>query len=320
MNHRLIVTPTGAAQRRRRRPRPSLLGPIPWPSPPARFPGPPPRPGQGLRRIRARGLRRGVVLALLLAGLGLTALLAPWLAPVAPMAPVAPPLTPPSAAHWLGVDHLGRDTLSRLLFGGRWTLGAGLLAAVVAAVPGTLLGLLSGYFEGPVDTLISRLLDVILAFPRLLLALGIVALTGRGLLNVALAAGLAGIPVVARVVRGTTRVVRRQTFIEASRALGAGEQSIIRRHIWPNVAGTALVMVTLQIGWAILDVSALSFLGLGPPLGTPEWGTMLNEARIVLRDAPWAALAPGLALALTVLTINLLGDALRDALDPRHER
>jgi glutathione transport system permease protein len=190
----------------------------------------------------------------------------------------------------------------------------------VAAVPGTLLGLLSGYFEGPVDTAISRTLDVLLAFPRLLLALGIVALTGKGLLNVALATGLAGLPVVARVARSATRVVRHQTFVEATRALGANESTIIRRHVWPNVVGTTLVMVTLQIGWAILDISALSFLGLGPPLGTPEWGTMLNEARIILRDAPWTALAPGLALALTVLTVNLLGDALRDAADPLHER
>jgi ABC-type dipeptide/oligopeptide/nickel transport system permease subunit len=253
-------------------------------------------------------------LATLLLAVGLLALLAPWLAPADPMALVAPPLTPPSAAHWLGVDHLGRDMLSRLLFGARWTLGAALLAAIIATLPGILLGLLAGYFEGPLDIAISRALDVVLAFPRLLLALGIVALSGRGLFNVALATGLAGIPLVARVVRGEALVIRRQTYIEAARALGAGDPSIIRRHVWPNVAGTALVVVTLQVGWAILDVSALSFLGLGPPLGTPEWGTMLNEARIVLRDAPWEALVPGLALALTVLTVNLLGDALRDAL------
>jgi glutathione transport system permease protein len=199
-------------------------------------------------------------------------------------------------------------------------LGAGLLAALVAAVPGTLLGLVAGHYEGLVDTLISRLLDVLLAFPRLLLALGIVALTGKGLLNIALATGMAGLPVVARVVRGATRQVRGQTYVEASRALGANEQAIIRRHIWPNVTGATLVVVTLQMGWAVLDVSALSFLGLGPPLGTPEWGTMLNEARIILREAPWVALAPGLALALTVLTVNLLGDALRDVLDPYQGR
>ena len=268
------------------------------------------------RRSRRRR-RRGALLALLLLAVGLLALLAPWLAPADPMALVAPPLTPPSTAHWLGVDHLGRDMLSRLLFGARWTLGAALLAATIATLPGVLLGLLAGYFEGPLDILISRALDVVLAFPRLLLALGIVALSGRGLLNVALATGLAGIPLVTRVVRGEALVIRRQTYIEAARALSARDGSIIRRHVWPNVAGTALVVVTLQVGWAILDVSALSFLGLGPPLGTPEWGTMLNEARIVLRDAPSEALVPGLALALTVLTVNLLGDALRDALAPR---
>jgi glutathione transport system permease protein len=233
------------------------------------------------------------------------------------MALVAPPLTPPSAAHWLGVDHLGRDVLSRLLFGARWTLGAALLAAIVAAVPGIVFGLLAGHFEGAVDAVISRGVDLLLAFPRLLLALGIVALSGKGLLNVSLATGLTGIPLVARVVRSAALTAQHQTYIEAARAVGARDLRIIRRHIWPNVAGTALVVVTLQMGWAILDVSALSFLGLGPPLGTPEWGTMLNEARIVLQAAPWAALVPGLALALTVLTINLLGDALRDALDPR---
>ena len=271
---------------------------------------PPPRPSRHHRR-------RGALLAALLLAVGLLALLAPWLAPADPMALVAPPLTSASTAHWLGVDHLGRDMLSRLLFGARWTLGAALLAATIATLPGVLLGLLAGYFEGPLDILISRTMDVVLAFPRLLLALGIVALSGRGLLNVALATGLAGIPLVTRVVRGEALVIRRQTYIEAARALSARDGSIIRRHVWPNVAGTALVVVTLQVGWAILDVSALSFLGLGPPLGTPEWGTMLNEARIVLRDAPSEALVPGLALALTVLTVNLLGDALRDALAPR---
>lgn len=293
--------------------RPSLASPFSWSSPQSRLL----RPGRpALLEIPARGL----IMGLFLVGLGTVALLAPWLAPEDPMAVVAPPLTPPSTSHWLGVDHLGRDTLSRLLFGARWTLAAALLASVVAAVPGSLLGLVAGYFEGPFDTIISRSLDILLAFPRLLLALGILALTGTGLINVALATGLAGIPMVARVVRGTVLVTRRQTYIEASRALGAHDASILRRHIWPNVAGTTLVVVTLQMGWAILDVSALSFLGLGPPLGTPEWGTMLNEARIVLRDAPYTALVPGLALALTVLTVNLLGDALRDALNPHRRR
>ncbi len=266
-----------------------------------------------LTNARSRRVRCAAPWALLLISLGLAALLAPRLAPFDPMALVASPLTPPGATHLLGTDHLGRDVFSRLLYGGRWTLSAGLLAALVSAGPGVLLGLLAGYFEGSTDTFISRAMDVWLAFPRLLLALGIVALTGKGLFNVALATGLTGIPVVARVVRGATRSARRQTYIEAARALGAADGFILRKHVWPNVAGTAMVVVTLHAGWALLDVSALSFLGLGPPLGTPEWGAMLNEARTALRDAPWAALAPGLALALTVLGVNLLGDALRDA-------
>jgi glutathione transport system permease protein len=277
--------------------------------------------GQTELRLRVPVLKRWrLVLWLLLLIWGALALLAPWLAPFKPMELVAAPLSAPSAAHWLGVDHLGRDILSRLLYGARWTLGAALLAASVASIPGVILGLLAGYFEGFADTLISRSVDVLLSFPRLLLAMGIVALSGKGALNIALATGLTGIPVVIRIVRGSALVVQHQTFIEAARALGANDPSIVRRHIWPNVAGVALVVVTLQMGWAILDVSALSFLGLGPPLGTPEWGTMLNEARIAIRDAPWVALAPGLALALTVLNINLLGDALRDALDPQQRR
>jgi ABC-type dipeptide/oligopeptide/nickel transport system permease subunit len=287
---------------------------------PALFPDARPRYGRARRGSRTGGRRprrrRAPLLALLLLSLGLISALAPVLAPYDPMAVVAPPLLSPSPAHWLGTDHLGRDVLSRLLFGGRWTLGASLLAAAVSALPGVLLGLIGGYFERPAGVLIGRGVDLLLAFPRLLLALGIVALSGSGLVNVALAAGIAGIPVVVRVLRSAVLTQARQVYIEASRALGMGDAGIIRRHIWPNVAGTALVVITLQMGWAILDVSALSFLGLGPPLGTPEWGTMLNEARISLRDAPWAALAPGIALALSVLSINMLGDALRDMMDP----
>jgi peptide/nickel transport system permease protein len=261
-----------------------------------------------------RPLRRVSLLALPLFTAVLVALAAYRLAPMDPMAVVTAPLAPPDAAHWLGSDHLGRDVLSRLIVGSRWTLGAAFAASAIAALPGILLGLLSGYFGGFVDSIISRALDLLLAFPRLLLAIGIVALIGRGLPNVALAAGLSGMPVVARIVRGAVLAVRSEAFIEASRALGASDATIIRRHILPNVAGSALVVVTLQIGWAVLDISALSFLGLGPPLGTAEWGTMLNEARIALRDAPWVVLAPGLALALAVLDVNLFGDALRDVL------
>ncbi len=262
---------------------------------------------------------RTVIVHLGVLGLmGLLALLAPILAPADPTDLVTDPLLPPSLSHWLGSDHLGRDVLSRLLHGGRWTLSAALLSALVAAVPGGLLGLLAGFGGETLDELISRAIDVQLAFPRLLFALGIVALTGKGLLNIALATGLAGLPTVARMVRGATRAVRDAPYVEAARALGVGDSGLVRRHVLPNIIGTLLVVTTLQMGWAVLDVAALSFLGLGPPLGTPEWGTMLYEERVYLRDAPWATLAPGLTLALTVLFMNLLGDALRDALDPRN--
>lgn len=253
----------------------------------------------------------------LLGLIGLIVLLAPHLAPADPAALVADPLLSPSREHWLGSDHLGRDVLSRLLHGGRWTLSAALLSALIAALPGGLLGLIAGFHGGALDELVSRALDVQLAFPRLLFALGVVALTGKGLANVALATGLAGLPTVARVVRGATQAVRGAPYVEAARALGLRDLRLVRRHMIPNVAGTLLVVSTLQMGWAALDVAALSFLGLGPPLGTPEWGTMLYEERLYLREAPWATLAPGLVLALTVLLINLLGDTLRDALDPR---
>lgn len=262
--------------------------------------------------------RRLLLLALPMFLLGLAALVGPWLAPLDARAPFAQPLRPPSPAHILGTDHLGRDVFSRLIVGSRWTLRAALLAAVIAALPGVLFGVLSGFFRPTLDTIISRVIDLLLAFPRLLLAMGIIAILGQGLLNVALAIGLTGIPVVARVVRSAVLAQSGQTYIEAARAVGASDLRIVWRHIWPNVIGTVLIIVTLQTGWAVLDVSALTFLGLGPALGTPEWGTMPNDGRLALRDAPWAVLAPDLALALTVLDINLFGDALRDRQARRH--
>jgi ABC-type dipeptide/oligopeptide/nickel transport system permease subunit len=205
-----------------------------------------------------------------------------------------------------------------MIVGSRWTLGAALLAAAIAALPGVLLGVLSGFFRPTLDAIISRVIDLLLAFPRLLLAMGIIAILGHGLLNVAFATGLTGIPVVARVVRSAVVAQSGESYIEAARAVGASDWRIVRRHVWPNVVGSVFIIGTLQMGWAVLDVSALSFLGLGPALGTPEWGTMLNDGRLTLREAPWAVLAPGLALALTVLDINLFGDALRDRLSRRH--
>ncbi len=225
-------------------------------------------------------------------------------------------LAPPSQAHLLGTDFLGRDVLSRLLYGGRLTLGVGLLAAAVAAIPGLALGLVAGYSGGWADSLISRAADVLLSIPYLLLALGIVALIGQRLESVAFGIGLAGIPGTVRVVRAAVIGIKRLTFITAARSIGATETRIVVRHILPNVAGPTLVIVTLQVGWAILNASALTFLGVGVPPGVPEWGAMLNEGRLYLREAPWVAVSAGTLLTLTVLSVNLVGDGIRDALEP----
>lgn len=244
--------------------------------------------------------------------------LAPVFAPSHPMrVDTAAQLLPPSRAHLVGTDLLGRDVFSRLLYGGRLTLGVGLLAAAVAALPGLALGLLAGYYGGWADSLITRAMDVLLSIPYLLLALMVVALMGQRLEGVGLGIGLAGMPGTVRVVRAAVAGVRRRPFVLAARSVGCSETRILLRHILPNVAGPALVIATLQIGWAILNASALTFLGVGAPPGVPEWGAMLHEGRLYLREAPWVAVASGSLLTLTALAVNIVGDGLRDAIDPR---
>lgn len=268
-----------------------------------------------------RPLRRNVVALAAIAFLVLVsaaALLAPLIAPAHPMkVDITVQLAPPSYAHPFGTDLLGRDVLSRILYGGRLTLGVGLLAAAVAALPGLALGLVAGYFDGWADAVIARGMDVLLSIPYLLLALAVVALMGQRLESVALGIGLAGMPGTVRVVRAAVVSVRRRPFVLAARSVGCTETRILLRHILPNVTGTALVIATLQVGWAILNASALTFLGMGAPPGVPEWGAMLHEGRLDLREAPWVAVASGSMLTLTVLAVNLVGDGLRDAIDPK---
>jgi ABC-type dipeptide/oligopeptide/nickel transport system permease subunit len=277
-----------------------------------------------LRRIQAprpRALRQnpaawiGALLLAAAVGLSLTA---PVLAPYSPIA--ADPinqLLPPSLAHLAGTDLFGRDVWSRLLWGGRLSLAAGILAVTLAALPGSLLGLLAGYSGGWLDALLMRLVDMLLAFPSLLLALALVAWLGPGLVGAALAVGLAGIPRFARVVRSATLGVRSELYIEAARVVGCRPERILLRHVAPSVRGVVIVLGSLELGYALLNIGALSFLGLGAQPPAPEWGAMLAEGRTLLRDAPWVTTAPGLAITLTVLAFNLLGDALRDTLDPR---
>lgn len=247
----------------------------------------------------------------------LLSLASPWLAPADPMAvDVDRQLQPPDLAHLAGTDLFGRDICSRLLHGGRLTLGIAALATLIATLPGIGLGLLAGFYDGWPDTLISRANDVLLTIPYLLLALSVMAILGPGPLNVALAIGLAGIAGTLRVARAAVNGTRKRPYVMAAHAVGCRPGRILVRHILPNVSGPLLVIVTLQLGWALLNVAALNFLGVGVEPGQPEWGAMLNEGRGFIRQAPWIAAAPGSVLTLVVLAVNLVGDGLRDAIDP----
>jgi peptide/nickel transport system permease protein len=269
------------------------------------------------RRIRTSP---GAIAALAYLAIVLLAVgLGPLLSPTDPleMAP-GQRLLPPSPQHPAGTDLFGRDVLARVLHGGRLSLSIAALAVTIAALPGIALGLVAGYYGGWFDRLIGWLVNVMLSFPAVLLALTIVAALGSGTFNVVIAVGVAAIPTYTRLVRGQVLAARREPYVRAAIVVGNGPLRIVLRHILPNVFGPILVLATLDVGWAILNASALSFLGLGVQPPTAEWGLMLNEGRGFLRDAPWATTAPGLAIATTVLAVNLLGDALRDVFDPRH--
>lgn len=249
------------------------------------------------------------------------AVAAPLIAPHDPTAfSLAAKLAPPSAAYPLGTDELGRDILSRLLYGARITLLITLGAVGVAVAAGTLLGVVSGYRGGTTDTLIMRAMDVLLAMPGFLLAIAIIAALGVGMVNVVLAVGIHEIPGFARVARGSTLSVKETDYVLAARALGTADGRIMWRHVLPNVAPPLLVQATLRLATAILTASGLSFLGLGPQPPTPEWGAMLSTGRNYITSSPQLATIPGLAILLVAVGFNLLGDGLREALDPRVRR
>jgi peptide/nickel transport system permease protein len=257
----------------------------------------------------------GLAMVALFAGV---ALLAPLVAPHDPIEQdLEARLLPPSMRHLLGTDDLGRDLLSRIIYGGRVSLTLGMVSVGLALVTGTLLGLVAGFYGRWADSLTMRTMDIMLAFPATLLAIFIVGIRGPGLNNAMLAIGVINIPIFARIVRGSVLRVRHEDFVEAARALGASPRRLLGRHILPNTLAPIIVQTTLAIGAAILEAAGLSFLGLGAQAPTPEWGAMLSNTREFLRDAPWAATFPGIAILLTVVGFNLLGDGLRDALDPR---
>lgn len=223
----------------------------------------------------------------------------------------------PSWKHWFGVDSLGRDIFSRVLMGARISLAAGLVSVTIGAVVGTFMGLMAGYYQGWWERLTMRISDVLLAFPGMLLAIGVVAVLGSSMVNVVVAVAVFSVPAFARLVRGNTLAIKQMTYIEAVRSVGASNFTIIFRHILPGTISPIMVYGTMRIGTSIITAASLSFLGMGARPPTPEWGAMLNEARSDMVIAPHVAIFPALAIFLTVLAFNLLGDGLRDALDPK---
>jgi peptide/nickel transport system permease protein len=254
--------------------------------------------------------RPGIALAIL--GLiVLMSLAAPWLARRNPLdAEPGAQLQPPALAHPFGTDLLGYDVYSRVLYGGRRTLGVALLTVLVTLGPGLGAGLIAGYFGRWVDWLLMALMDALIAFPSLLLALAMVTLLGNGAVQIALAVGIAGIPAYARVTRAAVLEARNRPFVEAARAVGARPAGILWRHVIPTIAPPLLAFAGVTLSWAILNCAALMFLGYGGDISAPDWGVMLAAGRETFRDAPWAALAPGAALSLTIFAINLLAGSL----------
>lgn len=266
--------------------------------------------------------RVGMISLIVVALLILTAVVGPWVVPYDPenFFDYDHLNEGPSAMYWFGVDSLGRDVFSRIIAGTRLSLMTGLGSVFAGAVIGTVLGLLAGYYEGWTDRIVMRISDVLFAFPGILLAIGIVAILGGGLLNVVMAVAIFSVPAFARLVRGNVLVLKHETYVEAARSIGAGDAVIIFRHIRPGTISVILVYLSMRIGSAIITASSLSFLGLGAQPPSPEWGAILNEAREDILTAPHAALFAVGAIFITVLAFNILGDALRDALDPKMRR
>ena len=274
-------------------------------------------PGQrALRRLLRRPTAVfGLIVVVLMA---LLAIFAPWIAPFDPLATsFAMVRRAPSAAHWFGTDEVGRDLLARVIYGGRASLAAGVIAVSIAVGCGVPLGMVAGYAGGLIDAVISRITDAMLAIPFLILAIALAAFLGPSLGNAMIAIGITATPIFVRLARGQVLAVRAEDFVEAARAVGNPPLRILLRHILPNILPPVIVQATLAIAAAIIAEASLSFLGLGQQPPAPSWGSMLNTAQRFLTQAPWMAIFPGLAIFLTVLAFNLLGDGLRDALDPK---
>ncbi len=267
---------------------------------------------------RHHGAQCGAIFLVLFLLLGLGA---PWFAPYDPSFVNIPArLKPPSAPHWFGTDHLGRDLLSRVIYGARLSVVIGLVSVGIAVLGGVPLGMIAGYYRGRIDRAIIAVIDFLLSFPPLLLAILVTALFGPGLFNAMIAIGISQVPTFARLMRGEFMQARNRLYVEAAQAIGETESRIILRHVLPNTLAPIIVQGTLNFASAILSASYLGFLGLGAQPPTPEWGTMLSDGRRYLRIAPHVSVYPGITIMITVLAFNLFGDGLRDALDPRLSR
>lgn len=273
------------------------------------------RPSVGRRFLRHRGATIGLVV---MAVIVVLAILGPSLSPYDPLQ-VSPrvQLQAPTAEHPFGTDQFGRDVATRMLHGATLSLQMGFIAVFLAVVAGVAIGLPTGYYGGRTDMVSMRLIDILMAFPSILLALSIVSILGPSLENAMVAVSIAFIPQYVRLVRGSTLTMREMPYVEAARVVGSRDLSIMVRNILPNLLGPIVVVATLGVATAIIVGSSLSFLGLGAQPPTPEWGAMLSDGRNFIRVAPWLSIFPGLAIMVTVLAINLIGDGLRDVLDPR---
>ena len=254
---------------------------------------------------------------ILIATIALIAILAPFMAGDPTAQSIINALQPPSADYWFGTDEFGRDIFSRVVYGTRPALFVGLLSVVVSLCVGVPLGMLAGFRGGWLDTVISGIVDVMLSFPALLLALMIVTLVGSGLFVLVLAIGVAHVPIFVRLARSSTLLIRELDYVAASRSFGGKARHILLQHVLPNIVGPLIVMATLSIGGAIREEAALSFLGLGIQPPQPSWGNLIRDGVTTILEAPWLALIPGLCLTFSVLAFNILGDAVRDILDPR---
>ena len=279
-----------------------------------------PRASAGLWHDAARRLRRdpaavaGLIIILVLF---VVAIAAPGITPYDPNDQTfSIKLKPPGSEHWLSTDEFGRDVFSRILIGTRVALYVGIVPVIAAMIIGVTLGLAAGYYGNRVDQVVMRLIDILLAFPWLLLAIGIMAVLGPGINNVVIAVAIVYIPAFARIVRGSVLSIKEKEYIEAARAMGQPNPRIITRHVLANAWAPIIVLATLSIGQAIIYAAGLSFIGLGTQPPNADWGVMLSSGREYLRDAPWLGFFPGLAILITVLAFNLFGDGLRDALDP----